>query len=166
MPVIPDLEEWREERTRPGVRQPAFDHAPDTSEYARQLGAGLFESSVPLYPITQLEETIQSAAADMAIGRYLAGLGNEPVRFTFHPGVGVSSLCTRDGRPCEGRPSIPATRISSMYRRHGIRAEKTTGSSEDRMVQVGELLSNSKLPRVGKRLKTTSAPSSRLTKVV
>ena len=45
----------------------AFDHAPDTSEYARQLGAGLFESPVPLYPITQLEETIQSASADMAI---------------------------------------------------------------------------------------------------
>jgi len=45
----------------------AFDKTPEASEYARQASSGLFESSVPVYPLTQLEETIQSAAADIAI---------------------------------------------------------------------------------------------------
>lgn len=45
----------------------AFDKTPDESEYARQKGAGLFESAIPLYAITQLEEILQSASVDMAI---------------------------------------------------------------------------------------------------
>jgi 4-amino-4-deoxy-L-arabinose transferase-like glycosyltransferase len=28
VPIIPNLEEWREQRTQPSVEQPAFDHAP------------------------------------------------------------------------------------------------------------------------------------------
>ncbi|GAK52953.1 redox-sensing transcriptional repressor rex [Candidatus Moduliflexus flocculans] len=45
----------------------AFDKTPETSDYARQASSGLFESPVPVYPLKQLEETIQSASADMAI---------------------------------------------------------------------------------------------------
>ena len=45
----------------------AFDDAPDTCEFARQRAAGLFEPSVPLFPMTQLEDIIESTRPDMAI---------------------------------------------------------------------------------------------------
>ncbi len=45
----------------------AFDLTPNDSEYARQLSAGLLESPVPLYAITQLEEELQRVSIDMAI---------------------------------------------------------------------------------------------------
>jgi len=50
VPVIPDLEEWRAERTRAGVQQPTFDHAPeelyDYAHYATGDWLGGFSYTV------------------------------------------------------------------------------------------------------------------------
>lgn len=45
----------------------AFDSQPDSSDYSRQTEAELLESTVPLYPVDQLEDILKKNPTDIAI---------------------------------------------------------------------------------------------------